>query len=106
MKHTYLSEAIAALEDLGGQAHISEIFNKIAERNNLDFSHAKTPKQTLQKTLQINRADHPKSESNTFYSIYGLKLVKVFGGLLIMRSLIIIFLMKLMQIYLLMKELN
>lgn len=81
MKPTFYSEAIAALEDLGGQAHINEIFERIVERNNLDFSKARTPKQTLQKTLQINRLDHPKSQSNTFYSIYGVDARKGYWGL-------------------------
>lgn len=81
MKHTFLSEAIAALEDLGGEAHISQIYNRIIERNNLDFSNAKTPKQTLQKTLQVNRIDHPNSMSNTFYSIYGVDARKGYWGL-------------------------
>lgn len=87
MKATFYSEAIAALEDLGGQAHINEIFEKIVERNNLDFSKARTPKQTLQKTLQINRSDHPKSQSNTFYSIYGVDARKGYWGLVKFQNL-------------------
>lgn len=80
-RHTFLSEAIIVLEELGGQAHFNEIYKKVISRGNLDFSKAKTPDATLRRTLQINRADHPKSESNTFYSIYGVDARKGYWGL-------------------------
>ncbi len=81
MKHTYLSETIAALEDLGGKAHFNQIYNRILERNNLDFSNAQTPDATIRRTLQVNRADHPNSQSNTFYSVYGVDARKGYWGL-------------------------
>ncbi len=80
-KHTFLSEATAALEELGGQAHFNEIYAIIKKRNNLDFSDAQTPEATLRRTLQLNRPDHPKSQSNTFYSVYGVDARKGYWGL-------------------------
>ena len=81
-RDTFLSETIAVLEELGGQAHFSDIYKKILIRGKLDFSNAKTPDATLRRTLQVNRLEHPKSESNTFYSIYGVNARKGYWGLI------------------------
>lgn len=80
-RDTFLSEAIAALEELGGRAHLSDIYNTILIRGKLDFSNTKTPEATLRRILQVNRLEHPKSESNTFYSIYGVNARKGYWGL-------------------------
>ena len=50
---TWKEETIAALMDLGGIAHILDIFNRIVERGKIDMSMVKTPERTLSRVLQM-----------------------------------------------------
>ncbi|MDD3839391.1 MAG: HNH endonuclease [Clostridia bacterium] len=75
------TETIAALKDLGGVAHLDDIFDKIAERNNIDFSNSKTPKKTLSRVLQTFSQSTKYGIDNTFYCFYGVSERKGVWGL-------------------------
>ncbi|MEG0178346.1 MAG: HTH domain-containing protein [Oscillospiraceae bacterium] len=79
--HTMKSEAIEALTELGGKAHISEIIKLIIKRNNLSFSGSKTPKDSLSAVLQRNSKSVDYGKENIFYSVYGTAARKGFWGL-------------------------
>ena len=78
---TWKEETIEALYDLGGIAHIKEIYNRIIERNNLDLSNAKTPKRTLSRVLQSHSFSTTYGTENIFYCVYGVKSKKGIWGL-------------------------
>ena len=52
MANIWKEETIKALDELGGIAHLNDIFNKLIERGNINFSNSKTPKRTLSRVLQ------------------------------------------------------
>lgn len=81
MSDKWKIETIKALNELGGTAHIDNIFNKIVENGNIDFSASKTPKKTLSRTLQIYSKSTDYGTDNTFYSVYGVKAHKGVWGL-------------------------
>lgn len=78
---TWKDEAIGALIDLGGVAHISDIFNRIAERGKIDMSMAKTPERTLSRVLQTYSHSTSYGIENIFYCVYGVNARKGIWGL-------------------------
>ena len=78
---TWKEETIAALMDLGGVAHISDIFNRIVERGKIDMSMAETPKRTLSMILQTYSYSTSYGKENIFFSVYGVKARKGLWGL-------------------------
>ena len=48
---TFKNEIVNALQILGGQGEISEIYEVIVKKGNLDFSHTINPEKTLEKVL-------------------------------------------------------
>ena len=78
---TWKEETIAALMDLGGVAHISDIFNRIVERGKIDMSMAKTPERTLSRVLQTYSHSTSYGVENIFYCVYGVDARKGIWGL-------------------------
>lgn len=78
---TWKDEAIGALIDLGGVAHISDIFSKIVERGKIDMSTAETPERTLARVLQTHSYSTSYGIENIFYSVYGVEARKGIWGL-------------------------
>lgn len=81
MSCAWKNETINALVDLGGIAHIDEIFNQIKKRDKLDLSKAKTPQKTLSRVLQTYSLSTNYGVENIFYSVYGVKARKGIWGL-------------------------
>ncbi len=82
MSDKWKEETILALQNLGGIAHLDEIFEQIVKQNNIDMSKSKTPKRTLSKTLQTYSLSTDYGKANIFYSVYGVKARKGVWGLI------------------------
>lgn len=81
MINVWKQETINSLNDLGGIAHLNDIFNRIIERGIVNFSNSKTPKRTLSRVLQTYSYSTDYGIDNTFYSVYGVKAHKGIWGL-------------------------
>lgn len=78
---TWKDEAVEALKELGGIAHIDDIYKKIVERNKLDMTNSKTPRRTLSRVLQTYSYSTDYGTENIFYSVYGVEARKGIWGL-------------------------
>ena len=69
----WLDEVIDALKDLGGHAAYRDIYDKILERNIMDFNVNKHWKQAIQRTLEQHSSDSDvyNGKEDIFYSVYG-----------------------------------
>jgi len=83
-KEKYLSEIIAALEELGGIAPLNDIYNKIKERNQIRFIN--TWQASIRRTIQLHSSDsdiYNTNNADLFFSvagkgagIWGLRIIK------------------------------
>lgn len=68
---TWKSEIIEVLKILG-EAKLSDILEKIQERNNIDLTNAKTPIKTISNVLQMYSYSTEYGIEDTFRSVYGV----------------------------------
>ncbi len=81
MANIWKEEIIKALKELGGIAHLNEIFEKITQRGKINFNRSQTPKRTLSRVLQTYSQSTNYGIDNTFYCVYGVDAHKGVWGL-------------------------
>lgn len=81
MAYQWKEETINSLKDLGGIAHINDIFQQIVKRGYIDLTNSKTPERTLSRVLQTYSQSTDYGIDNTFYCVYGVNAHKGVWGL-------------------------
>jgi putative restriction endonuclease len=72
-KH-WVDEIREALEELGGEAHLSEIYHKVLERDNMNFDENKNVEEKIRQTIQRYSGDSEtfNGKEDIFYSVRGI----------------------------------
>jgi hypothetical protein len=72
--HTWLDEVLAALEAIGGTAHLSEIYAEVERRDYMDFIARPTWQAAVRETLEKHSSDSDAFLHNGdyFYSVEGI----------------------------------
>lgn len=73
-KVNWLTEIIEALKELGGHAYYSDLYEKVKERGNIDFSVLKDPNAQIRGTIERFSKDSSGygDKEDIFYAVEGI----------------------------------